>query len=113
MVSLSNHEVGRAMAFTVYILRCAYGSYYTGITRRPIEERLWEHNEGVIEGYTHSRRPVNLCCIEEFESVNQAIDRERQIKGWSRRKKEALIAGRYEDLPELSRARPRGSTSSP
>jgi predicted GIY-YIG superfamily endonuclease len=56
---------------------------------------------------------VSLCCIEEFESVNQAIDRERQIKGWSRRKKEALIAGRYEDLPELSRARPRGSTSSP
>jgi putative endonuclease len=76
MVRLSNHEVGHAMAFTVYILRGADGAYYTGRTRRP-------------------------------------IDLERQIKGWSRRKKEASIAGRYEDLPKLSRARPRGSTSSP
>jgi putative endonuclease len=56
---------------------------------------------------------VTPCCTEEFESVIQAIDRERQIKAWSRRKKEALIAGKYEELPELSRARPRGSTSSP
>ncbi len=113
MVSLSNHEVAGTMAFTIYILECADGSYYTGITRKPVEQRLWEHNAGVVEGYTHSRRPVILRCVEEFQSVTQAIARERQIKGWSRRKKEALIAGDYEKLPELSHARPRGSTSSP
>ena len=101
------------MSYTVYILECADGSYYTGITRRPVEVRLWEHNSGVVEGYTHSRRPVVLRCVETFESVTQAISRERQIKGWSRRKKEALIEGRYESLPGLSRARPRGSTGSP
>ncbi len=100
------------MSYTIYILECADGSYYTGITRRPVEERVWEHNAGVVEGYTHSRRPVVLRCVEEFESINQAIDRERQIKGWSRRKKQALIGGRYEELPELSRPRPRPSTSS-
>ncbi|HWV22426.1 MAG TPA: GIY-YIG nuclease family protein, partial [Devosia sp.] len=74
------------MSFTVYILRCSDGSYYTGITRRTVEERLWEHNAGIVEGYTRSRRPVEVVCVEEFESVLQAIDRERQIKGWSRRK---------------------------
>jgi predicted GIY-YIG superfamily endonuclease len=50
-------------------------------------------------------RPVILKCIEEFESVSDAIDRERQIKGWSRRKKQALIAGNYEALPALSRSK--------
>jgi putative endonuclease len=118
MVSLSNHEVAGAMVFTIYILECADGSYYTGITRRPIEERVWEHNEGVVDGYTHSRRPVVLRCTEEFERAVYAIDRERQIKKWSRKKKEALIAGDYGALPTLARsksplARPRGSTSSP
>ena len=104
------------MVFTIYILECSDGSYYTGIIRRPVEERVWEHNSGILEGYTHSRRPVTLRCVEEFESAWQAIDRERQIKGWSRRKKEALIARNYEALPELARtaaARPRGSTGSP
>ena len=104
------------MAFTIYILECADGSYYTGITRRPVEQRVWEHNAGVVEGYTSSRRPVVLRFVEEFESAWQAIERERQIKGWSRRKKEALIALDYEALPGLARttgARPRGSTGSP
>ena len=113
MVSLSNHEVAGTMMFTIYILECADGSYYTGLTRRDIEERLWEHNSGLIDGYTHSRRPVVLRCVEEYESAHDAVSRERQIKGWSRRKKLALIEGRYEDLPELSRPRPRGSTGSP
>ncbi|SFC57072.1 GIY-YIG nuclease family protein [Devosia psychrophila] len=104
------------MTFTVYILECSDGSYYTGLTRRPMEERLWEHNAGVVEGYTHSRRPVVVRCVETTESAREAITRERQIKGWSRRKKEALMAGDYEGLPALARtaaARPRGSTGSP
>ena len=101
------------MTFTIYILECSDGSYYTGLTRRPIEE---EHNAGVVAGYTHSRRPVVLRCVETTESAREAVARERQIKGWSRKKKEALITGNYESLPALARAavpRPRGSTSSP
>lgn len=102
------------MTFTIYILQCSDGSYYTGLTRRPLEERLWEHNAGVVDGYTHSRRPLTLKFCEITESAIAATTRERQIKGWSRRKKEALIAGDYELLPELSRGpRPHGSTSSP
>jgi putative endonuclease len=104
------------MVFSIYILECSDGSYYTGLTRRPMEERLWEHNAGVVEGYTRSRRPVILRCVETTESAREAVTRERQIKGWSRRKKEALIAGAYEELPALARTavpRPRGSTSSP
>ena len=93
------------MTFSIYILRCADGSYYTGLTRRPIEERIWEHNAGIAKGYTHSRRPVVLCLVESTESAREAISRERQIKGWTRRKKEALMAGQYELLQALAKAR--------
>lgn len=95
------------MLFTIYILECSDGSYYTGLTRRPIGERVWEHNSGVVEGYTHTRRPVILRFAEVTESAVAATSRERQIKGWSRRKKEALISGNYEALPELARGRVR------
>src|SRR6218665_2118853 len=81
---------------TVYILRCADGSYYTGLTKRDIADRVDEHNAGVTEGYTHSRRPVELVFIETYERIVDAIDRERQIKGWSRSKKEGLIQYNYE-----------------
>ncbi|HEV7345189.1 MAG TPA: GIY-YIG nuclease family protein [Devosia sp.] len=91
--------------FTVYIPECADGSYYTGLTRRPIEQRVWEHNAGVVEGYTHSRRPVVLRFAEATESAIAATSRERQIKGWARRKKKALIAGEYEALPGLAQNR--------
>lgn len=106
------------MQATVYILRCADGSYYTGITKREIEARVWEHNEGIYLGYTFGRRPVELIFCETYERIVEAIARERQIKGWSRAKKEALIARNYERLPELARNRqgvghPRGSTGSP
>lgn len=83
------------MEVTVYILRCADGSYYTGLTKRDIEDRVDEHNAGVVEGYTCRRRPVELVFIETCERIVDAIDRERQIKGWSRRKKEALIQYDY------------------
>lgn len=91
------------MEVTVYILRCADGSYYTGLTKQNIEARLWEHNEGIYEGYTKKRRPVELVFTETYDRITDAITRERQIKGWSRTKKEALIAPDYERLPELSK----------
>ena len=104
MVSLSNHE-GAGTMFTIYILECSDGSYYTGLTRKPAEERVGEHNAGVVEGYTHSRRPVVLRFTETTNSALEAISREQQIKKWSRRKKEALMAQDYEALPALSKSR--------
>ncbi|WP_291000467.1 GIY-YIG nuclease family protein [Hoeflea sp.] len=89
---------------TVYILRCADGSYYTGLTKQAVEARVWEHNNLPSEtSYTAKRRPVELVFSETYDLITDAIARERQIKGWSRRKKEALIALNYEGLPELSR----------
>jgi len=92
------------MEATVYILRCADGSYYTGLTKQPIEARVWEHNNlPDPKGFTFKRRPVVLVFSETYDRLLDAIAREKQIKGWSRRKKEALIALRYTKLPELSR----------
>jgi len=92
------------MQVTVYILKCSDGHYYTGLTKRPLEERVGEHNSGLIKGYTHSRRPVRLVLAEEFYRIDEAIARERQIKGWARKKKEALIRGDYKALPDLARS---------
>jgi len=64
---------------------------------------VWEHNNLPIDGYTSRRRPVTLVFTETYDRITDAIARERQIKGWSRRKKEALIALAYEALPALSR----------
>jgi putative endonuclease len=93
------------MEVTVYMLRCSDGSYYTGLTKQAVEARVWEHNEGLYDGYTARRRPVVLVFTETYDRITDAISRERQIKAWSRRKKEALIAYAYEALPELSRRR--------
>ena len=85
----------------VYMLLCADGSFYTGVTRRPLEERIGEHNSGALGGYTLSRRPVELVWCEEFRLASDAVAAERRIKSWSRRKKRALIDG---DWPRLKQA---------
>lgn len=91
------------VAYSVYILHCADDSFYTGMTN-DMKRRLQEHVDGINEGsYTASRRPVKLVWTEETKYVNNAIEREKQIKGWSRAKKIALIEGRNFDLPELAR----------
>ena len=92
-----------AFEMTVYMLRCADGSYYVGSTKQEVEARVWEHNNLPVDGYTAKRRPVTLVFTETYDRITDAIARERQIKGWSRRKKEALIALAYETLPALSR----------
>jgi putative endonuclease len=97
---------GPDMEVTVYILRCSDNSYYTGLTKQDIEARVWEHNEGVYDGYTAKRRPVELVFMEVYDRIIDAIAREREIKGWSRRKKEALMAYDYDALPALSRRGP-------
>jgi putative endonuclease len=87
----------------LYILRCADGSYYTGTTRKDPEARLAEHNAGIYGGYTFSRRPVTMAFAEFFDRITDAIAAERQVKGWSRAKKEALINRKWDRLPELAR----------
>jgi putative endonuclease len=99
---------GVTMEATVYILRCSDGLYYTGLTKQDVYARLWEHNAGIYDGWTARRRPVELVFMEVYDRMIDAIARERQIKGWSRRKKEALIAYDYEALPRLSRRGPVG-----
>ncbi|WP_317133615.1 GIY-YIG nuclease family protein [Flavobacterium sp. GSA192] len=77
--------------YFVYILKCADDSFYTGITNN-LERRLSEHNAGIDkDAYTFKRRPVELVWFEMFTEPTQAIMIEKKIKGWSRRKKQALI----------------------
>ena len=91
------------MVLFVYILQCSDGSYYTGITN-DLDRRIAEHNEGYdTKGYTYSRRPVKLVYYEDHSDPYYAIGREKQIKGWSRKKKMALIEGNWDKLPEYSK----------
>ncbi len=84
-----------------YILRCSDGSYYTGSTKY-LELRLDQHQKGEGANHTAKNLPVELVYVEEYSRIDWAFNREKQIQGWSRKKKEALIEGRVEDLPELA-----------
>jgi len=87
----------------LYILRCADGSYYVGTARLGLEKRIAEHQEGNSDGYTARRRPVTLVFSQCFQRIEDAIAAERQVKGWRREKKEALIEGKLGLLPALSK----------
>jgi len=87
----------------VYILRCSDGSYYVGSARRGLERRLSEHNNGTYEGHTATRLPVVIVWSEHFLNITDAIAVERQIKGWSRAKKEALFRGNWAAVSHPSR----------
>ncbi|OMP32453.1 GIY-YIG nuclease family protein [Mangrovimonas sp. DI 80] len=87
----------------VYILKCSDNSYYTGVTSN-LDKRLFEHQTGIHpESYTFKRRPVSLVFYAAFTDINLAIASEKQIKKWSRAKKEALIFNRFEALPNLAK----------
>ena len=88
----------------VYILRCADGSYYVGTTR-DLASREGAHNDGRGAKHTFLRRPVELVYSEPFETLKAADKREHQLKGWTRAKKEALIAGDLDRLKQPSRRR--------
>jgi putative endonuclease len=86
----------------MYILQCADSSYYVGSTK-DLEKRLWEHNQGLGSKYTARRLPVKLVFAAEFPTIAEAYEKEKQVQGWGRAKREALIRGDYDALPALAR----------
>ena len=90
------------MSAYLYILRCADGSYYVGTTRSSLETRIAEHQAGALDGYTARRKPVTLVFYQYLDRIEDAVSAERQVKGWRREKKEALIRGDFAALPRLS-----------
>jgi len=87
-----------------YILRCGDDSYYVGSTRN-LEHRMWQHSTGAGSKYTAARMPVTLVFAQEFDNIGDAYLFEKRVQGWSRAKREALIRGEFESLPELSKSR--------
>ena len=89
--------------YYVYILECIDKSYYTGVTNN-LERRLWEHETGFNPGcYTFKRRPVLLRYCIHLTDIKQAIAWEKQLKGWSRKKKEALFKDDWEEIKRLAK----------
>lgn len=91
-------------SFWVYMVLCRDASYYIGITN-DAERRVGEHNAGIDSHcYTFTRRPVQLVYAAEFHDPNEAIRWEKQLKGWSRKKKAALVQNDWTRVSELARS---------
>ncbi len=90
------------MTFGVYILRCSDGSYYTGHTDN-LGNRIGEHQSGLGNGYTSSRLPIELAWSQECTTRDEALAAELQIKGWSRKKKEALMRDDWANVAHLAK----------
>jgi predicted GIY-YIG superfamily endonuclease len=91
-----------SMIFHVYIVRCSDNSYYTGHTDN-LEKSLAEHNSGECKCYTATRRPIYLLFSQEFVTREEALSAEQQIKGWSRKKKEAMMNNNWEEVSRLAK----------
>ena len=85
----------------IYILQCSDNSFYTGSTNN-LEVRLAQHQNGEGANYTKKRLPVKLVFSQEYERIDEAFYAEKQVQGWSRKKKQALINGDFDKLPELA-----------
>ena len=92
--------------FTLYILECRDGTLYIGHTDN-LDERMNQHDSGVVDSYTSKRRPVRLIHAQEFESRYEALAMERKLKGWSRAKKLAYIVGDWNAIHALARGKHR------
>ena len=103
-VSKDGAGTGMTEGAWLYILRCADGSSYIGTTRSSLDSRIAQHNAGTFEGYTSSRRPVELIFSQWFDQITDAIENERKLKKWSRAKKEAFIRGDFASLQQLQSA---------
>ena len=89
--------------YYIYILLCSDNSYYIGVTNN-IQNRIIQHESGSDSlSYTFNKRPIKLVYTETFNDIKQAIEREKQLKKWSRAKKEALINNETDKLNELSK----------
>ena len=87
----------------VYILKCSDNTYYTGVTSN-LNNRVNQHQSGIYKNsYTHQRRPVELVFYAEFTDITIAIEKEKQLKKWSKAKKEALINNEYDSLINLAK----------
>ncbi|WP_263081270.1 GIY-YIG nuclease family protein [Endozoicomonas sp. Mp262] len=101
------------MAFYVYILRCSDSSYYTGHTDN-LERRLAQHHARAFpDCYTANRRPVELVYQQTFSTREEALASERRIKGWSRKKKEAMMSGDWQEVSRLARRKPSTTSAHP
>jgi predicted GIY-YIG superfamily endonuclease len=98
------------MAFYLYMLRCVDYSYYVGHTDN-LDHRIAQHRAGEIAGYAQNRRPVRLVFIQEFGTREEALTAERQLKGWSRAKKEAPILQNWDRLSQLAQNRQQESSA--
>ena len=121
VLSLSKDRKILTMSFWVYILTCNDDSYYTGHTDN-LERRIAMHQTGKIDGYTGSRLLIELAFSAHFTTRREALEMERRIKGWSRKKKEAMMRGDWDEVSRLAQNRsqslmppqpPGGSTGSP
>ena len=100
---LLNHRLERELFMAwMYILQCSDDSYYVGSTKNP-DLRFSQHQSGKGSRYTSGRLPVTLVYCEEYDRVSDAFYREKQVQGWTRRKREALINGTLELLPKLAK----------
>ncbi len=91
--------------YFVYIVECSDKSYYAGVTN-DLDRRIWEHNnDNNTSAYTFKRRPVVLKFFQRFQNINDAIAFEKQIKGWSRKKKEALFNEDWEKIKKLAKSK--------
>ena len=97
----SRSHIRIVMKGYTYILECSDGSYYTGSTV-DLDKRMVQHQEGNGANHTKKRLPVKLIYVEEYDSIAKAFYREKQIQGWNRAKKEALIEGEFGDLSGLA-----------
>lgn len=70
----------------MYILECSDGSYYTGSTKN-LDMRLAQHQAGEGSNHTKNRLPVKLIFFEEYQRIDEAYFREKQVQGWSRKRK--------------------------
>jgi predicted GIY-YIG superfamily endonuclease len=93
------------MDIWVYMLQCSDGSFYVGSARYSLDRRIAQHQSGELGGYTSTRRPVELVWSADFQFATDAIACERQLKGWSRAKKKALIEGDYAEVSRLAHRR--------
>jgi putative endonuclease len=100
---LLNHRLKRELFMAwMYILQCSDESYYVGSTK-DLNHRVSQHQDGTGSRYTSGRLPVQLVYCEEYDRVADAFYREKQVQGWTRRKREALINGSPELLPALAK----------